>query len=58
MNLLEIHHFGRGKDVNNCIKKSFSLVHGGIFWMDRPVLIDVDLIVAITGFPTDGEKHE
>jgi hypothetical protein len=58
MNLLEIHHFGRGKDVNNCVKKSLSLVHGGIFWMDRLVPIDVDLIVAITGLPTGGEKHE
>jgi hypothetical protein len=58
MNLLEIPHFGRGKDVNACVKQLLAWVHGGILWMDRPVSIDVDLIVEITGLPTDGEKPE
>jgi hypothetical protein len=58
MNLLEIPHFGRGKDVNACVKQLLALVHGGILWMDRPVSIDVDLIAEITGFPTDGENPE
>jgi hypothetical protein len=44
MNLLEIPHFGWGKDVNNCVKQLLALVHGGILWMDRLVSIDVDLI--------------
>jgi hypothetical protein len=56
MNLLEIPHFGWGKDVNNCVKQLLALVHGGILWMDRPVSIDVDLIAEITGMPTDGEN--
>jgi hypothetical protein len=34
MNLLEIPHFGRGKDVDNCVKKLLEFVHGGILWMD------------------------
>jgi hypothetical protein len=51
MNLLEIPHFGRGKDVNNYAKKLLDLVHGGVLWMDRLVLIDVDLIATITGLP-------
>jgi hypothetical protein len=58
MNLLEIPHFGRGKDVNNCVKQLLALVHGGILWMDRPVSIDVYLIAKIIGFPTDGENPE
>jgi len=44
MNLLEIPHFGRGKDVNSCVKQLLTLVHGGILWMDRLVSIDVELI--------------
>jgi len=56
MNPLEIPHFGRGKDVNSCVKKLLELIHGGILWMDRHVPIDVDLIAEITRLPTDGEK--
>jgi hypothetical protein len=56
MNLLEIPHFGRGKDVNNCVKKLLEVVHGGILWLDTQVSIDVDLIAKITGLPTNGEK--
>jgi hypothetical protein len=58
MNLLDIPHFGRGKHINECVKKLLARVHGGILWMDRPVLINVDLITEITGLPTDGEKPE
>jgi hypothetical protein len=56
MNLLEIPHFVRDKDVNNYVKKLLALVHGGIVWMDMIVSIDVDLIAKITSLPTDGEN--
>ena len=58
MNLLDIPHFGCGKHINACVKKLLLRVHGGILWMDRPVLINVDLIAEITGLPTDGEKSK
>jgi hypothetical protein len=58
MNLLDIPHFGCGKHINGCVKQLLARVHGGILWMDRPVPINVDLIAAITGLPTDGEKPE
>jgi hypothetical protein len=58
MSLFEIPHFGRGKDVNACVKQLLGLVHGGILWMDRHVSIDVDIIVEIIGLPTNGEKPE
>jgi hypothetical protein len=56
MNLLDIPHFGCGKNVGLCIKKLVSRVHGGILWMDKPVQIDVALISKITGFPTFGAQ--
>jgi hypothetical protein len=49
-------HFGRGKEVNNCIKKLLEVMHGGILWLDTQVSIDVDLIAKITGLPTNGEQ--
>jgi hypothetical protein len=52
MNLLDIPHFGQGKNVGLCIKKLVAQVHGGILWMDRPIQIDVALISKITGLPT------
>jgi hypothetical protein len=58
MNLLDIPHFGHGKHINGCVKKILERVHGGILWMDRPIPINVDLIVAIKGLPMDGEKLE
>ena len=44
MKLLEIPHFGRGEDVNACMKKLLETVHGGFFWMEIPIPIYVDLI--------------
>ena len=41
LNLLEIPHFGRGKDVNNCIKQLLVVLHGGFLWLEEPVSIDV-----------------
>jgi hypothetical protein len=58
MNLLEIPHFGRGKDVNACVKQILALVHGGILWMESHVSIYVYLIAYITCLPIDGEKPE
>jgi hypothetical protein len=58
MNLLDIPHFGHGKNVGLCVKKLLARVHGGILWMDRPVPIDVALIAKITVFPTIGAQLE
>jgi hypothetical protein len=49
MKLLDILHFGHGKNVRLYIKQLFSRVHGGILWMDRPIHMDVALIAKITG---------
>jgi hypothetical protein len=46
-----------GKDVNKYVKQLLAVVNGGIIWLDRPILIDVELIEKIKGIPIDGEKH-
>jgi hypothetical protein len=56
MNLLEIPHFGRGKEVHKCIKKLLAVIHGGILLLGMQVSIDVNLITKIIGLPTYGEK--
>jgi len=33
LNLVEILHFGRGKEVNNYVKKLMALLHGGLLWL-------------------------
>jgi hypothetical protein len=58
MNLLEIPHFGRGKDMNACVKQLLARAHGGILWMDRTISIDLDLIDEITRLPIDGAIPE
>jgi hypothetical protein len=56
LNLLEIPHFGRGKEVNNCVNKLMAVLHGGFLWLEQPVSIDVDIISLITGLPSMGEN--
>jgi hypothetical protein len=58
MNLLDILHFEHEKHINKCFRNLLSRVHGGIWWMDRLVPINIDLITEIRGLPIDGEKLE
>jgi hypothetical protein len=53
---VEIPHFGRGKEVNNCVKQLMAVLHGGFLWMEEPVSIDVELIAFITGLSSMGES--
>jgi hypothetical protein len=55
LNLFYILHFGRSADINICVKLLLSCVHGGFLWLDRPVSIDMELIVCITGLSSKGE---
>jgi hypothetical protein len=56
LKLVEIPHFGRGKEVNNCIKQLMIVLHGVFLWMEEPVSIDMELIAFITGLPSMGES--
>jgi len=58
MNLLDIPHFGHGKNVELYVKQLVTHVHGGILWMDQLVQIDMALISKITGLPTVGVQPE
>jgi hypothetical protein len=58
MNLMNIPHFGSGKNVHLCVKKLMNVVHKGILWMDRIVWINVALIVKIIGCPIVGTQPE
>jgi len=57
LNLLDIPHFGRGHDVNNCVKKLMSVTHIGYLSVEEPVSINVELISYSTGLPFQGENH-
>jgi hypothetical protein len=58
MNLLDILHFGHGKNVGLYIKQLVTRVHGGILWMDKPVQLDVALISKIIGLTTSSAHLE
>jgi hypothetical protein len=54
---VDIPHFDRGKEVNNCINKLLEILHRGFLWMEEPIYIDMELIVFITGLSSMGESH-
>jgi hypothetical protein len=56
MNLLDIPHFGHGKNVGHCVKQFLAWVHGDNLCMDRPVHIDVVLIAKTTGLSIVGAQ--
>jgi hypothetical protein len=56
LNLVEIPHFGRGREVNNYVNQLMAVLHGGFLWMEELVSIDVEIIVFITGLSSMGES--
>jgi hypothetical protein len=54
LGLLKIPHFGRGQYALACVKQLLAVTHGGDVWLDKPVPINVELIMQITGLPTWG----
>jgi hypothetical protein len=55
LGMLDISHFGRDRDITNCIKQLMVVIHEGYLWVEEPVSIDVELITYITGLPPRGE---
>jgi hypothetical protein len=37
-----------------CVKQLLAVIHRGDIWLDRPIPINVVLIVQITGLPSQG----
>jgi hypothetical protein len=56
LNLVDIPHVGRVKEVNNCVNQLMGVLHGGFLWMEEHVSIDVELIAFITGLPSMGKS--
>jgi hypothetical protein len=56
LNVMKIPHFGRHQEVKACVKILLSCYHGGYLWLDRCMILDVELIHMITGFSMQGPK--
>jgi hypothetical protein len=54
LGLLDLPHFGRGEYARGWVKQLLEVTHGGDIWLDKLVLIDVEIIANITGFPSRG----
>jgi hypothetical protein len=54
LNVMKIPDFGRHQEVNVCINLLLSIFHGGYFWLDRCITIDLVLIHQITGMSMQG----
>jgi hypothetical protein len=44
LNVMKIPHFGIHKKVNTCVKLLLSCYHGGYLWLDRCIMVDLELI--------------
>jgi hypothetical protein len=54
LNVMNIPHFERHKEVNACIKLLLSCFHGGYLWLDKCVIVDLMLIHMITELSMQG----
>ena len=55
LGLLDIPHFGRGRDAKKYFNKLMVITHEGYLWLEQVVSIDMDLTAYITRLPTWGE---
>jgi hypothetical protein len=56
LKLLDIPHFGRGHDVDNCVKQLMEVTHRGYLWVEDSVSIYIELIAFITTLLYQGES--
>ena len=54
VNLLLMPHFGRSKQVSTYVWQLLVCFYGGYLWIDKPYIVDVELISSITGLPHQG----
>jgi hypothetical protein len=55
LNLFDIQHFKRSVEINAYVNILLTCIHEGYLWLNGPISIDTDLIVHITGLPSQGE---
>ena len=54
LGLINMPHFGQLNEENVCVKQILVCFHGGILWLEMPILIMVELILEITELPKYG----
>jgi hypothetical protein len=54
LNVMKIPHFGRHQEVNACVKLLLSCYHGGYFWLNHRIIVDLMLINWIIGLSMQG----
>jgi hypothetical protein len=54
LGLLDLPHFGRGQYARGCVKQFLAVTHGRDIWLDKLILIDVEIIAHIIEFPSRG----
>ena len=54
LELIKLLYFGKPTKENACVRLLFAFFHGGYLWLDEPITIMVELILAITRIPKDG----
>jgi hypothetical protein len=55
LNLFDIPHFKRSVEISTYVNILLTCIHEGYLWLNGPISIDTDLIVHITGLPSQGE---
>ena len=56
LGLINMPHFGRLNEAHACFKQLLAYFHGGMFYLNKPIPITVNLIAKITGLPKVGEE--
>jgi hypothetical protein len=54
LGMIYLPHFGRGQYETACVKQLLAVTHGGDIWLDKLIMIDVDIITSIIGLPSQG----
>jgi hypothetical protein len=58
LNVINIPHFRRNEEVNECVKLLLSCYHGGYLWLNRCIIVDLTLINWITGLSMQGPNPQ
>jgi hypothetical protein len=54
LNVMKIPHFGQHQEVNTCVKLLLAHYHGGYFWLDKCITVDLALIQLVIGLSMQG----
>jgi hypothetical protein len=58
LNVMKIPHFGRHHEVNVCVKLLLYCFHVGYLWLDRRIIIDLEMIHRIIRLSMKGPEPQ